>query len=644
MRSITELLQRPPRADMVPDFTVSEVARLGALREADPPPMAKTRAALRRSLGVDRLPRSAYFEEVEAFEADHIRVEKVVFESVPGMRVPALVYVPEGDGPFPALVHAPGHWMEDGKLASPLQITNEVLARNGITVLCYDTLGQGERRTGWHQHGQLAPLLVGFTSLGVMVRDSLRALDILESRSDVDPSRIGLFGASGGGFSSIFASAIDERVAVAAICCIVNTHESQVRDAGYGTGWDSWVDLCNQVPHLAAIGPMSAILGCVAPRNLLVANAIEDPGFPIAGAREVATGTRRSFHSSGADVAFSYKEVSGGHGFTPAMRRALFDYVVPLLTGSRPQVGEPEKPAFAPQWEVPHNRGSASTPQTTKAGPSRGTCLAEPVDSNAPLVQIAQDLAREQAARRGVPHRSDIADALGPLPSHGPLNWHVENHITLDGFHAQRLTIASEPGVTLDSLFLLPRNWTDDLCPVLVVLDEGGKGAALDSDVARAAVDAGNAVFLPDLRGTGESAVSEFEVATAAWMTDRDLLNQRVWDVLRVIEYLSTRYSSAQQIDKSRIVLWGEATFSLVALVAACLDDRIAAVGGTGFASLEEALTVDVSVSPMLYHFDLLSTADLDDLAAVIAPRPVRYGVGPENAPTAALELIKELA
>ncbi len=63
--------------------------------------------------------------------------------------------------------------MENAKLEPDLQLLNMRLVRSGLAVLCYDPLGQGERRIGWHQHGQLAPLLVGFTSLGVMVTESL---------------------------------------------------------------------------------------------------------------------------------------------------------------------------------------------------------------------------------------------------------------------------------------------------------------------------------------------------------------------------------------------------------------------------------------------------------------------------------------
>ena len=190
---------------------------------------------------------------------------------------------------------------------------------------------------------------------------------------------------------------------------------------------------------------------------------------------------------------------------------------------------------------------------------SAGTCLPHPIDSNGPVLELAKrraDLLRKQRPPVTV---GGLAHALGPFPERTPLAARVMNHISFSDLHAQRLTLSPEPGITLDAVFTLPLNWSDQLAPVLIVLDEGGKGEAAKLAEVRRAQREGWAVLLPDLRGTGESATSEFEMATAAWMLDRDLLNQRVWDTVRCVDFLSDRYSSAQQIDKGRIAVWGTA-------------------------------------------------------------------------------------
>jgi cephalosporin-C deacetylase-like acetyl esterase len=569
---------------------------------------------------MDRIEQAHKYSVLDRIAADGFDVEKIVYQAARGLQVPALLYLPHGKGPHPAVVHPPGHWMEDAKLAADIQSFNQYLASNGLAVLCYDTLGQGERRVGWHQHGQLAPLLVGLTSLGLMVNDSLAGVDLLDERDDIESSRIGIVGASGGGFSSIFASVLDERISVAAIACMVNTHLSQIRDAAFGTGWDSWVDLCNQLPTLCTVGTVGEILSCVSPRQLLVANAAEDPGFPIGGAREVAHEIRCLLEREGMDDTFEYVEVPGGHGLLPAMRHSVADFLIRKLVRRQACSSETHL-LFNPQWEVPHNRSSAELPQSTGPVDSTGTCLPHPVDSNGPVLELAKrraDLLRKQRP----PVTADgLRRALGPFPEPTPLAARVTNHISFPDLHAQRLTLNSEPGITLDGVFTLPLNWSDHLAPVLIVLDEGGKGEAAKLAEVRRAQREGWAVLLPDLRGTGESATSEFEVATAAWMLDRDLLNQRVFDTIRCVDFLSARYSSAQQIDKGRIAVWGTGAFGLVALLAAAIDRRIAGVVARDLRSLEELMSSEAPISAMLFRHNLLESFDLPELADYINPR-----------------------
>ena len=111
---------------------------------------------------------------------------------------------------------------------------------------------------------------------------------------------------------------------------------------------------------------------------------------------------------------------------------------------------------------------------------------------------------------------------------------------------------------------------------------------------------------------------------------DRDLLNQRVWDTLRAVDHLSERYSSSQQIDKSRLAVWGVGVFGLVALVAGALDPRIAACGATDLASLESLLVPDSTVTPMAYP-RRSEHLDVSDLIGLIEPRPAIAGIAPDG-------------
>jgi cephalosporin-C deacetylase-like acetyl esterase len=632
-RALAEVLESKPKAAMLPDFVDASAARLEALHAARPPAASLARRdelleAVAECLGIARLPRQRVpAQAVGILERDAYTIEKLVFEALPGLPVPALLYVPrDAARPFPAVVHPPGHWMENAKLEPDLQRTNAWLARSGVAVLCYDTLGQGERRVGWHQHGQLGTLLAGFTTLGAMVVESGRALDLLAEREDIDATRLSILGASGGGWSSIFTAALDQRVQAAAIVSIVNTHRGQIQ-AARGTGWDGGVCLCNQLPGLAAIGSIGEIMSLAAPRALLQVNAVDDPPFPIEGARRVAGELRALYAAAGAADAFGYAEVRGGHGLRPEARAVIVEWLCRRLGAAPPRRERIDEPLLQAPYRTTYidvADDPAARQDFGRDGRVDGECLAENVDSNLPLLEIARTRAAALRACRRPATRADLLHALGPFPEPEPIGTIIENRVQIAGGYAERLSFTSEKGARLDAVLILPDVWSDAAPPVVVLLDEAGKSLALDSPEAAAARACGFAVLAPDLRGTGESACAEWETATAAFMLDRDLLNLRIWDARRSVETLWRRAVVGQQVDRGRIVLWGRGPFGFVALAAAAFDARVAAAGTSGFVgSLEALLTVLPEETPMLYRYRLLELIDVVDLEALVRPRPV---------------------
>lgn len=633
MHDLSEVMSQPPRGGELPAFILQQAQVHADQRDRGASTIAsqekaELREQLSHSLGLHRLPRSELSLRVlDTIEREDFTVQKLVFESTPGLPVPAHLYVPKGAGPHPAAVHVPGHWMENAKLEPDIQRLNIQLVQNGVVTLCYDPLGQGERRVGWHQHGQLAPLLVGFTSMAIMVRDSMAALDVLERQESVARAQLGMLGASGGGFSTIFTAALDERIAAAAIGCIVNSHVGQLRDAAFGTGWDSWVDLCNQVPRLCLVGSMAEILSATLPRDLLVANADQDPAIPVSSVEEVAAELRSISRDQGAEDRFEFSIVPGGHGLHPAMRETIVTFAIRKLAGRPAHPLIETEQLLAQEWEVVHNRATARTPQSMQRQRSDGSCWDAPADSNAPVVALARDMALTCRERRSVASASDVRTYFGPFPQKPAQRPYVSLHVATATGYAQRLRIPIEEGIDIDAVLILPRNWTDDLPPVFVMLDEGGKTGALHSPEVEIARSQGYALLLPDLRGTGEMRTSEFEIASGAWMLGRDLLNQRLCDTLGVIDFLSDRYSTGAQIDKGRIVLWGNGAFGILAAIAAAIDDRVAAVGIGEIESMEELLVCNSDVTPMAYRYGVLQFTDLPELAELVKPRRAFVGV-----------------
>ena len=158
---------------------------------------------------------------------DGFRIEKLAYESLPGFWVTANLYAPaDGEGPFPAVLLAPGH-EASGKQSQYSFGVN--LARNGIVALAIDPLGQGERlqyfdperkasiiggSTGEHGEANIPAMLVGENIARYFINDSMRAIDYLIARPDVDAKRIGALGCSGGGTSTAYLGALDPRLSV----------------------------------------------------------------------------------------------------------------------------------------------------------------------------------------------------------------------------------------------------------------------------------------------------------------------------------------------------------------------------------------------------------------------------------------------
>ena len=166
------------------------------------------------------------------------RIEKVVFESLPGLFVTALLYLPdEPKEAKPAVLLACGH-SPLGKAYAAYQEIAARLARRGYVVLCWDPVGQGERSQFWDaargrsrynlvcgEHAVLGNLaeLAGFTLARWMTWDGVRAVDYLLGRPDVDGNRISITGTSGGGFQAAWVGALDERVRVIAPSCFITS-------------------------------------------------------------------------------------------------------------------------------------------------------------------------------------------------------------------------------------------------------------------------------------------------------------------------------------------------------------------------------------------------------------------------------------
>jgi hypothetical protein len=267
------------------------------------------------------------------------RIEKVVFESLPGFHVTAIVYVPAGpSGPRPAVLLPCGH-SPIGKAHPGYQEIALRLVRRGYVVLSWDPVGQGERSQFWDaargrsrynlvcgEHAVLGNLavLAGASLLRWEIWDGMRAVDYLLTRPEVDTSRIAITGNSGGGLQSAWLGALDPRIAVVMPSCYVTSLPMRMANRIFE---DPDTDPEQDPDRLVSAGiDHAGLLLLVHPRPLFIASAAKD-FVPIEGARRTFREVAQIYRRFGRGDRVGMAEGYHAHQYSPENQEAAFAFL-----------------------------------------------------------------------------------------------------------------------------------------------------------------------------------------------------------------------------------------------------------------------------------------------------------------------------
>lgn len=264
-------------------------------------------------------------------------IDKLIFESLPGVYVTALVYAPDDVGnKHPAVLVPSGH---SAKGKAYYQALCQRLVQRGYIVISWDTVGQGERSQFWDrkngksrynlicaEHAVLGNLayLAGTNLARWEIWDGIRALDYLLTRADVDRERINITGTSGGGFQTAHIAALDPRIKVAAPSCYITALPMRVYNRIFN---DPDSDPEQDLQGMISSGvDHPGLLLMMYPRPVFVAAAVLDY-FPIEGThktfREVADLYTRFGHSD----RISMREGYHGHQYSPENQEAMIEFL-----------------------------------------------------------------------------------------------------------------------------------------------------------------------------------------------------------------------------------------------------------------------------------------------------------------------------
>src|SRR5499426_245985 len=491
---------------------------------------------------------------------DSIVIEKVIFESLPGLFITANLYKPNQPGRYPAVLFPLGHW-DEGKVAAQLMAAN--LAAKGFVVLAFDPLGQGERQQAYdrrlgrslagggviqHFMNGATSLLIGQSFARYRIWDAKRALDYLLSRPEVDPEKVGCTGCSGGGTITTYISALDPRIKVAAPACYMNSFRVLFK----GSVGDSEQSLPN---FLSSGLDQADYVELFAPKPWLIASTLED-FFTPEGARLVYEEARRWYQIYGAEEKVRWVVGPGPHGTPREVREAIYEWMIRWLKEGKGDWREQTVKLY-PDHEL----------QVTRSGQ-----VADEPQSRDLYQHILEDYRKRKRQGTAQELMAEIRKLIPANESKPPALKTIAESAD-EQVITERIAIETEPGLEISGTLYIPRS-PGRKGAVLVV------GAGRTTSLARNFAKAGRIALELAPRGTATTRdslrplVGEWSTNTRAWLIGRNLPAMRAYDITRGVDALAAR----NDVDQSSITAVAQGVSGVWLLMAAALDTRIGRV------------------------------------------------------------------
>ncbi len=312
------------------------------------------RRQLFEMLSLDPLPMRTELHATITGTLDHTDfvVEKLHFQSRPGLYVTANVYIPKrAEKPMPAILYVCGHGQVkvDG-ISYGNKVTYQHhgawFARNGYVCIILDSVQLGEIEGvhhGTHNKGMWWWNSRGFTSAGVEAWNCVRALDYLQTRADVDAHRIGVTGRSGGGAYSWWIAALDERIQAACPVAGITDLQNHIDD-GCVEGHCDCMFMVNTFRW-----DYAQVAALVAPRPLLIGNTDKDTIFPLDGVIRLHAKVRKVYDLYDAQNKLGLLITEGPHKDTQELQLPVMRWFNKWLKKEDVPVANYAEKLFTPQ-------------------------------------------------------------------------------------------------------------------------------------------------------------------------------------------------------------------------------------------------------------------------------------------------------
>jgi dienelactone hydrolase len=439
---------------------------------------------------------------------------------------------------------------------------------------------------------------LGYTPAGVELWNAIRALDYLETRKEVDPKRLGVTGRSGGGATSWWVGAADDRVkCVVPVAGIADLRAHVVEGVAdrYKKGVISGHCDCMYLVNTYR-WDFATVAALCAPRPLMLGNSDADDIFPVPGYRRLYDKAHRIYDLYGAGDKFVLLETKGPHKDTPELRRGAFAWLNKWLKDDTGEVTEAEYAKLEPQKLKVFERGPSDSINATV----HETFIKPAVVSYPKGVEKAdvwwkrtsEGLKKELLAKcfRGWPEKPP------------PLGVKLAGDVKKDGVRLRAFDFTSEEGVELRLWVLTAekvekpkyldvdvvdeRDWTaswalpDPAFQEVLQLSapprrDDERFAAMKKRLERTDISLAYVAIAP--RGVGPTRYAEADTPADVQIRRRFALlgqtldGQRVWDARRALQALSSR----DEFKGAELRLSGAGEMGVIALYAGIFEPSV---------------------------------------------------------------------
>ncbi len=550
------------------------------------------------------------------------RIEKLYYESLPGLYVPANLYIPDGiKKPVPAILYVCGHAHTQ---KHHYQEHAKSFAQNGFVVLIIETIQRGEvkgEHLGAESLGWFHWYSKGYNPGGVEIWNGIRGLDLLSELPEVDKDRLGVTGISGGGSQSWYLPVADPRIKAVAAVAGAGSLEGQICQKSIDDHCDCMMPINTYAIDFTDVGAL------IAPRPFMIAQTTQDQYYSIEAVRTLHEKIKPVYGWYGKSENLMMVEAAGAHsyGVNEEFRSIILSFFIKELMG---KVVLPEKlepidisKELSNEELVAYVNG---VPKDDKTKTIQETFVDMALP---PVIQKTNEL--EDYRKHVVTFLKE--KTFGAFPKEeASLDIHKEfEYANKRGDVGEVYSFVSEEGWRL-KIALRKGQPSVKRKPVVVVLKNPNTDRRSTYALTSGLPD--NTMLATfEARGIGETGWApslQWHVRRAAAWTGRTVASMRVYDVLRCLEALR----QLPGVDPDNISILAEGEMAAVASYACLLDSRVKSLLLKNPPATQNAPGEPDGTGMAIEMLNCLRITDLPQVTGLMYPRKlIAIGEWPES-------------